>query len=323
MGNRRSTREPAKKKAKTTPDDWRAEWATSTVSEEMLKKLVDDGLLPEQAVAGWRSAEGEKTPYPDTHQLVVFVDYFLRGFGLPLHPFVRGLLEYYDISLCHLHPNSMLHISIFIHYCETYLGIAPHFNLFRHFFNLKRSGQGSGICGGVYLQLRDGMAERYIAVPLNTNVKDWSRKWFYIADVEPYTRCAVDVFPERKPSWYEKPTYSQMVQVDELLKLIDRENLNGVGVAANFLFRRVQPCKQRVHPGYEYRGDNDPTREQNRPLGKDECKRRLEQMFAKDTSIATKGMQNPFSVSNPPPPQVLRPTTFGLHSNRFGLCLSY
>jgi hypothetical protein len=36
------------------------------------------------------------------------------------------------------------------------------------------------VCGGVYLQLWDGMKDRYIDVPLITSVKDWQRKWFII-----------------------------------------------------------------------------------------------------------------------------------------------
>ena len=63
------------------------------------------------------------------------------------------------VTLCNLHPNTILHISIFIHFCEAYLRILPHFNLFRHLFWLKkRGGAGSKVVGGVYLQLRDGMA---------------------------------------------------------------------------------------------------------------------------------------------------------------------
>ena len=54
------------------------------------------------------------------------------------------------VSLCNLHPNTTLHISIFIHFGEAYLGILPHFNLFHHLFWLKkRGGGGSKVVGGV------------------------------------------------------------------------------------------------------------------------------------------------------------------------------
>ena len=81
-------------------------------------------------------------------------------------------MVFWSISLCNLHPNTILHISIFIHFCEAFLGIIPHFNLFRHLFWLKKKGgDGSKVVDGIYLQLRDGMASEYINVPLNTSLK--------------------------------------------------------------------------------------------------------------------------------------------------------
>ena len=66
-----------------------------------------------------------------------------------------------------------MHISILIHFCEVFLGILPHFNLFRHLFWLKkRGGGGSKVVGGVYLQLCDRMAGEYLTVPLNTSLKN-------------------------------------------------------------------------------------------------------------------------------------------------------
>lgn len=33
-------------------------------------------------------------------------------------------------------PNSFLQLSVFVNLCEAYLGIEPHFDLFRYFFHL-------------------------------------------------------------------------------------------------------------------------------------------------------------------------------------------
>ena len=130
---------------------------------------------------------------PHTVELVVFEDYFWRGLGLPVHPFLQDLLEYWVVSLCNLHPNTILHIYVFIHFCEVYFGILPHFNLFRHFFWLKnKGGGGSKVVGGVYLQLHDGMAGEYITVPLNTLLKGWNARWFYMKQSHPTIRCDID-----------------------------------------------------------------------------------------------------------------------------------
>jgi hypothetical protein len=61
-----------------------------------------------------------------------------------------------------------------------------------------------------------------------------------------------------------------MVQDEELLGMFDRNWLDGPTVVLNFICRRVQPCKERVHPLYEYSGSDDPTRESVRNLMCDE-----------------------------------------------------
>jgi len=82
---------------------------------------------------------------------------------------------------------------MFIHFCEVYLGILPHFNLFQYFFCLKKKGGGgSKVVGGVYLQLHDGMVGEYILVPLNTSLKGWNTMWFYMKQSHPAIRCNVD-----------------------------------------------------------------------------------------------------------------------------------
>jgi len=116
-----------------------------------------DGILPDQATSGWRLAAGERFPNPHDGELVVFEDFYRRGFGLPAHPFVHKLFMYYGIVLVHLNPNIILHLAIFINLCEAYLGIEPHFNLFRYFFHLK-SFAGTDVVGATYLVLQDGKA---------------------------------------------------------------------------------------------------------------------------------------------------------------------
>ena len=109
-------------------------------------------MLPDRVTAGWRPARGESFPTSSGDELVVFEDYFYRGFGVLIHPFLHGLNDYYGISLCNLGSNSTLHVSVFIHFCEAYPGILPHFDLSCHFFCLKaRGGSGSRIVGSVYL----------------------------------------------------------------------------------------------------------------------------------------------------------------------------
>ena len=149
MVPKRGGSNPKKAAARASRDK---EWVSSLMGETELNKMVEAGILPDCVNAGWRPVNGEPYPMPHTDELVVFKDYLWHGLGLLVHPFLRDLLEYWGVSLCNLHPNTILHISMFIHFCEVYLGILLHFNLFLHFFWLKKKGGGgSKVVGGVYL----------------------------------------------------------------------------------------------------------------------------------------------------------------------------
>jgi len=50
-----------------------------------------------------------------------------------------------------------------------------------------------------------------------------------------------------------------MEQVMELLDLMKDLELRGELVATSFIVHRIQPCKERAHPGFDFRGDDDGT----------------------------------------------------------------
>jgi hypothetical protein len=70
-----------------------------------------------------------------------------------------------------------------------------------------------------------------------------------------------------------------MVQVQELLRLFDKTRIDGQIVATNFIFRWVQPFKDRVHLMYTYSRSTDTTRESLEELSSEEIDRRLAQLF--------------------------------------------
>jgi hypothetical protein len=92
-----------------------------------------------------------------------------------------------------------------------------------------------------------------------------------------------------------------MMQVNELMELIDRRRLDGVVVASNFLFRRVQPCNDRIHPAYEWRGDQDPTREVPEKIDRDKVLRCLDIIFQTRGWRAPQEQQKIYNLGHPPP----------------------
>jgi hypothetical protein len=65
-------------------------------------------------------------------------------------------------------------MSIFITLYVSFLNIQPHFNLWRHFFCLKKKGGagGSKVAVGAYLNLHDGMKAKYLNVPFSSSMRD-------------------------------------------------------------------------------------------------------------------------------------------------------
>jgi hypothetical protein len=109
--------------------DPQAAWVRSTMTEAKIQALVSRGLLRSKTEVEGRVAAGEEFPSEDVKEQVVFASFFERGFNLPVGDFFRDPMYYYRLELVHLVPNSIIVVSTFIHFCEAYLGIPPHFLL--------------------------------------------------------------------------------------------------------------------------------------------------------------------------------------------------
>jgi len=110
-------------------------WRKSKMSESPVQELENLGLLQTQGVIQWRAGEGEDYPMEGTLETVVFRDFVERGLTLSVSEFFYALLEFWGIQLHYLTPQSILHLSIFTHFYEEFLGIRPHFHLFSTFLH--------------------------------------------------------------------------------------------------------------------------------------------------------------------------------------------
>ena len=92
-----------------------------------------------------------------------------------------------------------------------------------------------------------------------------------------------------------------MEQVRELLNLIKGVKTNGGLVAASFIVCRVQPCKERAHPAFEFKGETDGTRERPYMLSRDVVEEWAAELFALFASFSMSGYTKPFNCKNLPP----------------------
>ncbi|KAK3161144.1 hypothetical protein QOZ80_1BG0072680 [Eleusine coracana subsp. coracana] len=255
------------------------EFSKSSLSLADMNKMMLDGVLPEEARIDWKVPR-ESCPIPIHQQIIVFCSFFEHGFGVPCCSFLCGLHFFFGIELVNLNPNSILHIAIFVYLCEAFLGVLPHFDLFRHLFVLRPlpTTENQVAIGGIGVQLRK--KEVYINIPLKTENKNWKDEWFYCDNPPPVLADFTGAKAIPQAHWTERPdpTNPQVVALLKKIADLKAEGVDGIIVAKSFIIRRVQPQKLQCHPAWDYVNE-DETREVPDPPNGELRRRRLVKMF--------------------------------------------
>jgi hypothetical protein len=138
------------------------------------------------------------------------------------------------------------------------------------------------LVGGASVELRWGRKVEYLDIPLMDSIKGWRLEWFTMENhksLPPRSGKQSDV---RTLSWIESPTSSELAEskvlLAEICSLKDR-SLTAEAVVADFVFKNIQPLKDRVYPPYLYTGVNDPTRITNRQIPDEDLLSRLDLML--------------------------------------------
>jgi hypothetical protein len=198
----------------------------------------------------------------------MFIAFILWGLSFPPHPFLRGLLYVYGIQLHDLNPNTILHIACFVTLCECFLGIEPHWALWRRIFIIRRPLQFQ--TGGFSCQVRSDIP--YFNPQTPKNNPGWRTKWFYAKDKSPAGenfglkefQAITDLRP--RASWKHEPSDEELQIIEPLMKNIQelrstpKKELSGIQLICTFIERRVQPLAARAHYMWEYTDCRDPTR---------------------------------------------------------------
>jgi len=119
--------------------------------------------------------------------------------------------------------------------CEAFLGIKPHFELFRFLFHLKLQPYSYilDVVGGAGLQLRQKKDRVYIPYSLSNKVIEWKSKWFYVENQWESFPVITPGPSIRWPEWNKKPVDES--QLPELLaQIADLRQKNVTGEAVMF-----------------------------------------------------------------------------------------
>jgi hypothetical protein len=228
-GKKRGREEATGSAAGTSPPvspsrpDPNREWKKSKAKTEDLLALLNSGFLREKEVDMWRAAAGD--PYPmekNPDEIPMFARFAERRLSLPASDFFKGLMGYYDIEYLNLNPSGIFHTAVFVHFCEAFLGIKPHWILFQKFFRVKPQPSASNprVVGGAGIQMREDAAEQYVSYKLIDSNQDWKAKWFYVTNHHPGLPKPSRKQPKHRPWWNTEPTMQEGIQLPELLAWI-------------------------------------------------------------------------------------------------------
>jgi hypothetical protein len=310
-GKKRSREEAAGSSAGTLPPvspprpNPNQEWKKCKAKTEDLLALLNSGFLREKEVDMWRAAAGD--PYPmerSPDEIPMFTQFAERGLSLPASDFFKGLLQYYSIEYLNLNHNGIFHTSVFVHFCKAFLGIKPHWILFRKFFRVKPqpSANNPRVVGGAEIQMREDAAEQYLSYKLIDSNQNWKSKWFYITNHHPELQKPSGKQPKHRPWWNSEPTMQEGIQLPELLakiKALREAGLRAEHVAFSFMERRVQPLMARDTLGYQYTGDEDTSRMPSDEVDDDDIVNRLGRIF-KNMAVYTTCPVPEYSATRPP-----------------------
>jgi hypothetical protein len=169
----------AAKKAKTADADAPAvdNWVQTKFLEKELQSAKKIGILKddpaEVLIAGL-----EIIPRPPAGFWVLFFAFLLCGFSFPPHQFLCGLLFAYEVQFHDLNPNTIQHIAFFIMLCECFLGIEPHWALWRRIFVIRRTLHYQ--TGGFSCKVRPDI--EYFNLRMLENNPGWRTRLFYTKD---------------------------------------------------------------------------------------------------------------------------------------------
>jgi hypothetical protein len=157
-------------------------------------------------------------------------------------------------------PNSVTIFATFVHLCEAYLSIAPHFHMWCHFFVLKKTSKGV-VVGSVGFMLCRNMKLEYINLMLPDNTTGWKQGWFYLDSPAPVLKERTGRVLVPYPEWTNQLASWDTEELQPLLDDLEQLKADGLidaAVAIGFCRCLIQPLQDRAHPTFEYWGNPTP-----------------------------------------------------------------
>ncbi|KAE8778476.1 hypothetical protein D1007_48610 [Hordeum vulgare] len=253
-------------------------WLGSDVDEGHIEALRHHRVLPPASQVLVRLPSSETAPAPAAGEVVVFVEHFYRGFGLPASSFFTEWLHFFGLQPHYLAPNAILQLAAFVVLCEGLGGIEPRVDLWRRLFFFKQQSIAMEkseveklkgpcpmtLCGAVLVHhpLKSGFPQ----MPLQESIKHWQKGFFYVKSVNP-AQDALNmppfaIAPPTRRNWDAKTPrpHPEVALICTHLDILEKSGLLGRDLLATMVVRRILPLQRRPHLVCQMSGRLDPCR---------------------------------------------------------------
>ena len=105
--------------------------------------------------------------------------------------------------------------------------------------------------------------------------------WFYVRNISSSLPLRTPGPPVKKPSWNSRGDGADQVNflLGEIERLKADHRITGASVIVHWILRRIQPLQQRVHFGFHYTGEEDPTRYTHAMISEADLKGRVDRLL--------------------------------------------
>ncbi|KAE8819482.1 hypothetical protein D1007_02713 [Hordeum vulgare] len=251
-------------------------WLGSNVDEGHIEAHCHHRLLPPASQVLVRLPSAETAPAPAAGGVVVFVEHFYRGFGLPTSSFFVEWLHFFGLQPHHLAPNTILQLAAFVVQCEGFVGIEPRVDLWRSLFFFKQQSitmEKSEVeklkgpcpmmsCGATLVHHRSKPG--FPQMPLQESIKHWQKGFFYVKSVDPaqdvLNMPPFDIAPPMRRNWDAKTPkpHPEVALICAHLDILEKSGLLGRDLLTTMVVRRILPLQRRPHLVCQMGGRHDP-----------------------------------------------------------------
>ncbi|KAE8781228.1 hypothetical protein D1007_45549 [Hordeum vulgare] len=213
----------------------------------------------------------------------LFLHSVFAGLVPSFFSFFTAILNHYGIQALQLQPNSILLLSVFAFYCESFIGMRPSVALFRHFFSLRVHDDAHlSACVSFVASQRGNFL-----LKAGKKLENCMHRWVLISlkDADPRLEMPKGLPEKTSACKSEKRSDPRAVPILECFSRdISAKRLTSGMILKEFLAQCITPLQAYSRPLWHYQSGDDKLRLRSQDLRDDELNRAVATLLGGDPS---------------------------------------